>query len=944
MIYRGQFGTKDDKTITVEIWTGASYGNYSGQTVVTIGENGLFFGENPVVITRDLNDSFDHIIIHQAEIQLKTENYIGDKLTSLSSDDIWVRIFDGDVDSGTLLFFGHAEPLVFSQPYVTRLDEFTITATDRLGQLQYFNYQNIYTKTDYNNYLKSVSYKSFYELFEHAFSFMADADNLWYDMSIGLTSGSASTSNIFNDLSVSDAVIIGEDIDDVMTLNEVLEHLLKYLNLHLMCIGSDFYVFNWYAIRERQTSWYNIFTHETKTIAAPYVTFSTSMHADADANLTMDAIYTQISAKADIEGIDDTISSPLDSDSLMSFYNKQKYMTELISYGEGDDANNAFECLLNGTNTDYDACKTVDWYCHHKYNKNWTTYILDSSDNIRKDINSFVRYSRSLGQYINQHEVWQALHNNPCSAGIFEFGHIENQVGRITDNAPVHKLEMTPYLCFSLNGNHDHTQDGHLPNETQLTNAAPICEFNSPFNGGVYSPTSDGVTNYLVFSGKFFLQKPQKETGSYYTIGFGNYKKTNYKYMCCPAPDGEMYYTRKWWGQAMPTTSLYTTSAVSFHPPKYEIVEKAGGNYNFPYDNENPDLTYTEDLYNWMKAKEGWSDGGDLEYEYNFSREGNNNDLYYKLPLLECELIIGNKRLIEYNWGRKDGEPSTVKPDYRWVTVGEEPQIVIRDPNGNAQTVTLTTFSLGIDPKIGDFIVGKEHEMANNVEFTMGIDADGTAIPITAEDGLAGDVTFRIIGPITTIWNEIEEHSHSWWLLWAHHYYTWTSELKYIFSECETMFVKDFQCKLYSSESSDNRDTSGKEIIYMSVEDSKLEKKDDISFKFCTQPSMETFIQNNVPYQSCKNAVLRTSDNLPVTELYMPFELGSNIPEMKYVFQYYEEYHHGKLLLQGTYHVNEFTDWTKIYKLPSIDNKEFYIQKISHSLRQNEADVTFKEI
>jgi hypothetical protein len=70
--------------------------------------------------------------------------------------------------------------------------------------------------------------------------------------------------------------------------------------------------------------------------------------------------------------------------------------------------------------------------------------------------------------------------------------------------------------------------------------------------------------------------------------------------------------------------------------------------------------------------------------------------MFKKLPILECELIIGNKRLVETNIDTYGNST------YQWVKIGEEPTI-----DGEKKT----TFSLGIDPKIGDMIIGDEFDI-----------------------------------------------------------------------------------------------------------------------------------------------------------------------------------------------------------------------------------------
>lgn len=939
MEYWGQFTDRYQKTITVSINI-----NDGVNTTVEIGQDGLFFAGDPVTITRDLDDSFQHVIIHQAEITLQTENYIGDNLLTIDNDNIEITIYEGEnilPDGSNVLFFGYAEPLVFSQPYVTRLDEFTITATDRLGQLKYRNYKGVYTQEEYDNYMGDSGYKSARSILMDCMEAISvQPKHIFYDGSIGLDSGSTKT--VFTDTMFNDQIVLGDDAESVMNSLDTLEALLQYLNLHIMCVGDNMYIYNLENIRNRYTGkWVDILPAEQLEYTLPTpsnITFGTQMHADADVNLTMDDIYTQISARADMKDFDAIIESPLDNDLLnTSMFPKQIYMTEYRSFGTGDSAFDAFTAMLAEQPTDYDAADKIDWYAQFAYNKNWKTYVIDSN-NIRTDITALARQQYQHGKYVNQDNLWRTLYNNPCSCGIFRFGNIKKKMGRVMDNAPIHKLEMTPYMCISLRGNMNHDPATHQPNEDKLLAASPIAEYTGNNNNtGTFSASDPNVTNYLVFSGKFMLQKQQKESKQYASIY--PFDKSIWKGFVVPCKESDngqgMYYTRRWWHQYSEDFDPETTLSYSFHPPRDYVVEREGGNYTMP------SITPGQDMRQWSADKTQWREGGDLDYRYKWTGPGNNNDNYYKLPLLECELIIGNYRLIETNWGRQEEQIATVQPVYEWVRLGEEPTTTYTDMQGNVQTVVLKTFSLGIDPKIDDCIVGHEWEMANNVDYRWNIDASGTAIPIPGGTDLSGDVTFRILGPINNIWRDADQHTSSWWLGWAHHSTTYTETLYYVLSQCETMFIKDFSCKLYTPET-DNGNNGGKEIIYMSAEDSRLEKKDDITFTFITQPDLETFAANNMQYRQCRNAVTK-ADGSMVETLYLKPETRADKAEKLYVNALYDEYHTGKLLLQGTFHMYEKDNWRDTFYLPSLD-KTFYLQKISHSLKHDEAEVTFKEL
>lgn len=222
-------------------------------------------------------------------------------------------------------------------------------------------------------------------------------------------------------------------------------------------------------------------------------------------------------------------------------------------------------------------------------------------------------------------------------------------------------------------------------------------------------------------------------------------------------------------------------------------------------------------------------DKGKKQHHYKYSATGNGNDnqrdRISKLPILECELIIGNKRLVEYDmdeWGHSQ---------FAWVNVDSGVPQTYTDENGVEQTYSKQTFSLGINPKTegeGDYIIGSEFDLQNTVDYTMNIDGEGTAIPITAEDALSGKVEFRILGPINLTYDEITRRHPTWF-----RHTKWTSTSKSVLSHLESIIIKDFEAKIYSSGSAD--DFGDNDLIYVSDEtDRYISKNDDTTFKFIT--------------------------------------------------------------------------------------------------------------
>jgi len=111
------------------------------------------------------------------------------------------------------------------------------------------------------------------------------------------------------------------------------------------------------------------------------------------------------------------------------------------------------------------------------------------------------------------------------------------------------------------------------------------------------------------------------------------------------------------------------------------------------------------------------------QYPYSYSREGKLTSMYDKVPILECEMKIGDKYLVENTYDRNNK-----KPLYEWLTIDECPYL--KDDNGSDTSVKKNTFTIGIDPNIGDPIIGKEYELASTIEGKL-TNETGTAIPIT---------------------------------------------------------------------------------------------------------------------------------------------------------------------------------------------------------------------
>jgi len=321
--------------------------------------------------------------------------------------------------------------------------------------------------------------------------------------------------------------------------------------------------------------------------------------------------------------------------------------------------------------------------------------------------------------------------------------------------------------------------------------------------------------------------------------------------------------------------------------------------------------------------------GGNKEYQYHYSEAWNHEDLISKLSVLECELIIGNKRLIESNideWGNST---------FSWVELGQEP--TIEDDDGNEYP--LTTFSLGINPKIDDYIIDTEYDIQNTVDYRWGLSGSpkGTAIPITKDDNLSGAVIFRILGPIQTVYNHVTRRHP----LFSHS--KWRTNDKYLLAHTQNIVLKDFTAKIYTN-SGGYDNTKNDDLIYMSAETNNyINKKDDITFKFITQLNSQECNEKGIKNGVNINAVIDATTNNTLISLYNAKTGETAKAEEHYVDAYYREYSTPRIIYNANLHnASNITPWN-VYSSATL-SKQFMVQSTQFNVKRDNKTLTLKEI
>lgn len=896
MYIHGSFLSQQSDTITVHIVTG----NDRTQTIEIGTEKAdVYFSEDPAEIENEVNDTFDVLLRNSAKIRLLCGNLIKD-LFSTSCRDAVVNIYKND----TCIFAGFIEPQTLSQPYNDRWDELELNCIDALSALQYSKYKNVGALGVIYAFVKAeATQRSFYDIATEILQGVTGGLDIlgnqnikfWYDGSKAVDAQTANRYKVFKQLSISDLLFLGDDESDVWQQDEVLEELLKYLNLHIVQDGFNFYIFSWESVKATPDKiiWHDIVANSTKTTAQQAVTIALANVADCDTTISIGDVYNQLLLTAKVEDIESVIKSPLDDDLLVSPYiNKQKYLTEYSSDGEGKTAYNAFYAMTHDQKTTYGGGAITDWYVQVMRNKQWTFPMKGNTD---IDI---VDYFGSEGT--NQHALPDWLGQAP-GAAIMALGSVKINTAN-DDNSPTSKVNMTNYLVVSVNGNGvDNNEDKTYPSVADIQKNIPYAVYNGNKAGGVFSPPDEETTNYIVLSGKVILNPIMRQTNTYTNLH--NKEWTTWP----PNIEKGMIYV---WHQTVPSRNngdgrYYARQYWQAETPDKEVSWHEGADSGFyPYTGEGPE-----------------------EYEFKYSAVGDSTDTISKVAVLACMLVIGDKCVVETG---TNGQTT----DFVWQKYKERSECQSDDEYYQQ------CFTIGFDPKIGDKLVGTEFSIQNNIDYKMGIDAEGIAIPITKGDKISGQVRFMILGPVNATWDVIIRRHPTFF-----RHTKWSSSSVPLLAHVSSILIKSFEVKVYSDNGLISNGNDDNDIIYMSdTKETFVNKKDDLEFKINSALTATECAQLGVSNTVKLSTPLNISTGDGVLEVY---DRNGNVkakPEQIYVDSYYTEYHRPRIVMeQKLRDIDNVVSLFNHYRHEAL-GKEFFVQGIGRNLIEGRADLTLKEI
>lgn len=891
MYLHGHFYNQREERIEVHILTG---GDRTKETVIGEKNGELSFTDDPVELTSQVNDTFDHLLCQQATVRLLARNFVPDFFCASCRDAV-VNIYR----EGECLFAGFIEPQSYSQGYNEEFDEIELSCIDALTALQYAKYRDVGSLGVLYNVVKAeAEQRTFLAMLKEILGGVTaeldivagNAMRYLYDGSKAVDDLAGNRYSIFGQLTVSELLFLGDEEDDVWQQDEVLEEILKYLNLHIVQDGFTFYLFSWESVKgDERIYWRDLLTGASVTTARQTTDIVTGLVTDTDTTISVGEVYNKIMLTAKVESMESVIESPLDNDLLKSpFSNKQKYMTEYSSDGEGSKAINAFDAMTHGQETSYSGGCVTDWYVQVMNNSQWL-FPKSGGANLMEEYCSEGR---------NQHILPNWLAKNQ-GAAIIALGKVEKKTDG-KDNSPTSKVEMTNYLVVSVNGNCDDKEATTYPNTNSLKAGIPRAVYNGSMTGGVFSPTDEGTTNYIVLSGKLVLNPVMALTDTYKAIynydggKWGNLFTGIGKWSGVTVPsrnngDGR-YYTQQWWKAALPNETVAWD------------METAHG--FVPFTDTGPQL-----------------------YEFKYSAIGDGSDHISKVGVLACMLIIGDKCVVE-----KGTEGQVTDFEWRKYKTLEE--------CSNEDEYYQQCFTIGFDPKIGDKIVGTKFDLQNNVNYELGIDAEGIAIPIKKADKVSGRVKFMILGPVNALWDVVTRRHKTWF-----RHTKWNSTTIPLLAHVSSIMVEQFEVKIYSDNGLVNN-TGDNDLVYMSdTKESFVNVKDDIEMKINSALTAAECQALDVTDSVKMSTPLNTLTGEGLLAVYDYSRGMSAKPEQLYVDYYYKEWHAPRVVM-----TQKLTDTDggivslfAHYRHPMMD-KTFFVQGISRNLEEGYAEMTLKEI
>lgn len=920
MYLHGTFLNQSTDPITVHILT---HSDPTDERTIGTPESGIYFTDDPIDIESQVTDTFDHILPSQATIRLLVPNYIP-QLFSSAATDVIVNIYQSD----TLIFAGYVEPRAYSQPYNEQLDQLELSCIDHLTAIADIPYRHITTDAKHQAALATADQLTFQQLITDIIAtprldilHPTAQPTIYYDGSKciqEIDTLSDEQWHTFTYLTINELLFLGTERDDLSTQADILTAILQYLNLHIIQQGNTYYIYSWETIRATQPiEWHDILTNHTHTTQPRTIPITTPIVTDTDTEISLADIHNHLTITCKTTPIDTLIESPLDDELISSPYpNKQLILTEIKARGTDDPTLLAFDDIIHDRGWKDDRIWFTDWYAQLLTNGKWTfsAYKALQTEQGLTDIGqeTFINY---LGNYTAR--PWS-------KSALISLGKIETKYQDYKDQKTKNKIDMEKLFIISVNGNESDEESKARPNTEDLLNSAPVATYSSSIAGGIMSPADSKTTNYLVISGKIILQPIMKVTDCYYQLQTYQTDK-QFQFPYDKKPDNKPIY--KWAYDRVPinkdnnygyyTRKYYRTDEESnkIGAVRYDEIISAHKYLGFiPHNDDSPQY-----------------------YTFQYSAIGDSADTIRKLGVIACMLIVGDKCLVEVG---TTGTPD----DYQWRYYKK------REDCATDDEYYQQSFTIGFDPDLGDNLLGKEYPIQNNITHPLGIEAEGTAIPIRHSDHLSGRVTFHILGAANLTYGQVTRRHPTWF-----RHTKWSSTSIPLMAHVQNIVIRDFEIKAYTDNALLTTYTDN-DIIYQSdTDETFLNPRDDIEFTITSALTSEEAFQLGTTTPISLSTPTDIHEGKPNAQALLTiYDVPKHTlvkPEQDYIDSYYTEYHTPHILL--TQSITDTTQATNPhanlispfhhYTHPAL-GRTFHVQSINRNLMTATATLTLKEL
>lgn len=894
MKIEGSFVNNKGDIVAVAITIAGATGND-----IAIEPDGVleFAADDTVKIDSGVNDSLDVCQQHSCTIALHAATYVSDLFTN--------EYKDGKVEvsvNGACMFSGWLEPRTLTQPFNDVYDDLSLQCVDSLSAMQYSNYKGVNNTTTYTAAAEKAEMRTFKDLLTESLNKGTDGGgyNVWWDASRATEATGTTDGNVFDDLRVSDMAFLGESADDTVTYLDVAEAVLKYLDLHIVQYGRDFYIFSWDTMRAGTTSWSLLFSSGegvSQSAQLPGCTgVSTALFAsnveDTGTQIDVQEIFNQLCLTVSPKGSDTVLRSPLDSaGKIPAMGARQYYCTEYAADGEGVKAARAFFSLVkNHTDNGYDSQVWKDYLVRVMRNVYWK---IGSGSGVGTAVKDWATDK----SYIYPEDVTDKLRNS-LGALLLQVGNVDHKPGT-GDTSKQSSIGMTDELVISVNGNGDDTSP--YPTDADILQAMPLMSYVGGDATASYSPdvaddTDGSYHNYLVIDGTIALA-PLMPTA------FEVEKVRGYN-------DGDTFFNR--YGSDVIGSGVLTKALASVSASRV-----------------NKDGRYL--AFEWWKlgkqtgTRKGWipyTEDGPQQYEY---KTASGKDEVDKVDILWCMLRIGDKVLVEDK--TKNGSVDA----FSWKTYKELSQC------SDTDEYLEQTFTIGINPKIGDKLIGQDFDIGTNFDYTTNIDAEkGMAIPLPYDAKLHGSMTFQVLGIDNPVWADFHVTRHK--TMFRHTKYGMDNIP--LMAHVSSVIIKNFSVKIYS----DVENGGEEDIVYMSRTSHKFyNKKDDLDMKIHSGFTAEEIAKYGLSGKIMYTTVCG-KDGLAITSITNKITGVSAKPEKLYVDAYYNELSQPRVVLTQNMQCTDMSvAQTSRWTHPALAGKTFYVRNIGYNLMEGSAQAKMEE-